>query len=89
MAAKRRHTGSGDSVAQEGDLLLQKVALTKVDGEAVRIQHSEHLPESYHVGSHFRDADEDVVQVDKGVGDVRQEAVHQALKRLGGVLQPK
>ena len=76
-------------MAQEGDLLLQEVALAKVDGEAIRVKHSEHLPEGRHVGSHVRGADKNVVQVDEGVEDVRQEAVHQALKRLGGVLQPK
>ena len=32
-------------VAKEGELLLQKVALTEVDGEAVRVQNFEHLPE--------------------------------------------
>ena len=76
-------------MAQEGDLLLQKVVLTEVEGEAIRVKHSEHLPEGRHVGSHVRGANKNVVQVDEGVEDVRQEAVHQALKRLGGVLQPK
>ena len=32
---------------------------------------------------------EDVIQVDEGVGDFCQEAVHQVLKRLGSVFQPK
>ena len=41
------------------------------------------------VRCHVRGANEDVVQVDKGLGDVRQEVVHLALKRLGEVLQPK
>ena len=41
------------------------------------------------VRCHVRGANEDVVQVDKGLGDVRQEVVHLALTRLGEVLQPK
>ena len=76
-------------MAQVGDLLRKKTELTKVDGKAVRVQNSVHLPEGHHVGSHVRGANEDVVQVDEGMGDVCQEAVHQALKRLGSVLQSK
>ena len=67
-------------VAKEGELLLQKVALTEVDGEAVRVQNFEHLPEGRQIRCNVRGADEDVVQVDKGMEDVCQEAVHQALK---------
>ena len=76
-------------MAQEVDLLLQKVALTEVDGQAVGVQNTKHLPEGRQVGGDVRGADEDVVQVDEGVGDVRQEAVHQALKRLGSIFQTK
>ena len=38
---------------------------------------------------HIWGADKDVIQVDEGVGDVQQEAVHQALKRLCRILQPE
>ena len=68
-------------MAQEGDLLHQKTELTKVDGKAVRVQNSVHLPEGHHVGSHVGGANEDVVQVDEGMGDVCQEAVHQTGQR--------
>ena len=55
----------------------------------IKIRLPKGLPEGRQMGGDVRGADEDVVQVDEGVGDVRQEAVHQALKRLGSILQTK
>ena len=76
-------------MAQESDVLLQKVAFAKVDGETISIQDAKHLPEHTQMCSHVRGANENIVQVDEDVGHLRQQSVHQSLKRLCCVFQPK
>ena len=76
-------------MAQESDALLQKVSLTKVDGETVCIQDDKHLPEHNQMQSQVQGTDEDVVQVDDYVRHLRQQVVRQSLKRLCCVFQPK
>ena len=89
VAAKGCHTSCGHLMAQESDVFRQKVTLTKVDGETISIQDAKHFPEHNQIWSHVRGADEDVVQVDEDVGHLRQQVVHQSLKRLCRVFQPE
>ncbi|OBQ34759.1 MAG: hypothetical protein AN484_26535 [Aphanizomenon flos-aquae WA102] len=87
VVLERADAGGGDPVSQEVDRRLSKTALVDVEDQAVVLKTLKNLAEMSVVTLHVRGANDDVVQVGRGVLQVAEHAVHKPLERLPAVPQ--
>ena len=63
--------------------------LRRVDDQPIPDEEVEDGAKVQQVGTAIQAGDEDIIQVDKDVGETTEDPVHHPLEGLGGVLEPE